>query len=215
MCTLYAEVAAQEAIRRMFGVDEDHAGNLAAMPAIFPDTLAPVIRRNGIGKRALEKMRWGFPPPPNAGTRPVVNVRNTKSAYWRPWFKPEQRCLVPATSFCEWTDTLPKTPTWFALSNDRTLFAFAGIWRAWTGERGPVKDRVGGEHLLYSFLTTDANADVAPVHAKAMPVILREEDWDTWLNAPVADALKLQRPLPDGSLKIVAKGDRKDAGENS
>ena len=37
------------------------------------------------------------------------------------------RCIVPATSFCEYADTKPrKTPTWFALAEDRPLFAFAG-----------------------------------------------------------------------------------------
>jgi hypothetical protein len=35
------------------------------------------------------------------------------------------------------------------------------------------------------------------------------------MTAPAADALKLQRPLPDGSLKIVAKGVKKDEGPAS
>jgi putative SOS response-associated peptidase YedK len=37
--------------------------------------------------------------------------------------------LVPATSFCEWSDTRPKVTHWFALDERRPLFAFAGIWR--------------------------------------------------------------------------------------
>jgi putative SOS response-associated peptidase YedK len=35
---------------------------------------------------------------------------------WPP-FKPEYRCLVPATSFCEYTDSQPKIPHWFALDH--------------------------------------------------------------------------------------------------
>ena len=66
--------------------------------------------------------------------------------------------------------------------------------------------------MLYSFLTTDSNEDVKPVHAKAMPVILTTaEEADAWLTAPMADALKPQRPLPAGALKIVARGEKKDA----
>ena len=44
-----------------------------------------------------------------------------------------------------------------------------------------------------------------------MPVILtREEELEPWLAAPWAEAARLQRPLPDGSLRIVARVERKD-----
>jgi putative SOS response-associated peptidase YedK len=46
-----------------------------------------------------------------------------------------------------------------------------------------------------------------------MPVLLTsEEEWSTWLEAPVAKALKLPRPLPDAMMKVVAKGERRDEG---
>ncbi|MBR1221466.1 hypothetical protein JQ557_25930 [Bradyrhizobium sp. U87765 SZCCT0131] len=44
MCTLYSITTNQEAIRRLFGVTKDSAGNLPPMPAVFPDWEAPVIR---------------------------------------------------------------------------------------------------------------------------------------------------------------------------
>jgi putative SOS response-associated peptidase YedK len=63
----------------------------------------------------------------------------------------------------------------------------------------------------YAFLTTEANGVVKPIHAKAMPVILRTpEEFDRWLTAGVEAALPLQRPLPDGVLRIVAKGVKTD-----
>jgi putative SOS response-associated peptidase YedK len=105
----------------------------------------------------------------------------------------------------------PKTPTWFALSEDRPLFAFAGLWTPWRGVRGPKSAPVEGNHELFGFLTTEANAVVAPIHPKAMPVILRSaEEADRWLGADTPDALALQRPLPDDALRIVARGEKED-----
>jgi putative SOS response-associated peptidase YedK len=44
-----------------------------------------------------------------------------------------------------------------------------------------------------------------------MPVILTAPDEvDTWMTAPSEEALKLQRPLPDGALRIVARGVKED-----
>jgi putative SOS response-associated peptidase YedK len=64
---------------------------------------------------------------------------------------------------------------------------------------------------LFAFLTTEPNAVVRPIHSKAMPVILTgREQIEAWLSAPNPEALKLQRPLPDDALRIVARGKRDD-----
>jgi putative SOS response-associated peptidase YedK len=78
-------------------------------------------------------MRWGFPPPPNLGNALMCAIWNPLLAGLA--LKAEWRCLVPATSFCEWTDSRPKVTHWFVLEESRPLLAFAGIWRFWTGER--------------------------------------------------------------------------------
>jgi putative SOS response-associated peptidase YedK len=44
-----------------------------------------------------------------------------------------------------------------------------------------------------------------------MPVILTTpEEVETWMTAAPDDALKLQRPLPDGALRIAARGVKED-----
>ena len=210
VCNLYSVTKGQQAIREAFRAMVDRTGNLPPLPDIFPDQMAPVIR-NAPDGRELMMMRWGFPPPPGFPGRAVTNIRNTGSSYWRAWMQPANRCLVPVTSFCEYAPGKPAVPHWFALGEDRPLFAFAGLWRPWRGTRGTKADPAEGEHELFAFLTCEPNAVVAPIHPKAMPVLLTTADeCETWLSASVAEALALQRPFPDGMLSVIAKGEKQD-----
>jgi putative SOS response-associated peptidase YedK len=208
MCNLYSIRKPRDEVVGLFGISHVDDGVQLELPAVYPDTMAPVIRLDDNGARNLIMMRWGFPPPLSARPQPVTNIRNVKSPYWRNWLRPEFRCLVPATSFCEWTDLRPKIPHWFALDDTRPVFAFAGLWRPWRGERrGAVSD-----HRLFAFLTTEANDLVRPIHAKAMPVVLCEaEAWDIWLTGSLDEALALQAPLPASRLNIVEKSIRAGA----
>jgi putative SOS response-associated peptidase YedK len=212
MCNLYSVTKGQAAIIAFTRALRDTTGNLPPLPGIFPDYFAPVVRNAPDGVRELSMLRWGMPGPPAFGGAPITNIRNVKSAHWRPWLNPRSRCVVPFTSFCEYANTKPrKTPTWFALDDDRPLAVFAGVWTPWTARRGTKANPVGGEHQLFGFLTTDANAEVGAVHPKAMPVILTSEaEIEQWMTAPVEEALQLQRPLPDGALKVVMTGAKED-----
>ena len=41
----------------------DRAGNLPAMPGVFPDYPAPIVRHGADGERELVMARWGMPSP--------------------------------------------------------------------------------------------------------------------------------------------------------
>ncbi|MFK0690606.1 SOS response-associated peptidase [Mesorhizobium sp. IMUNJ 23033] len=216
MCNLYNITTSQEAIRQWTRALRDIAGNLEPSVDIYPNQFAPVVRNTADGARELANLRWGMPTPPermrgnaDSGT---TNIRNPQYGHWQPFLGVENRCVVPVTSFAEPSPTPgqkdPETGVqknyWFALGEECPLFFFAGLWTPWQGVR-KVKEGPG-EHELYGFLTTKPNALIAPIHEKAMPVILTTpEETETWLSAPWSEARKLQRTAPDDALVIVEK----------
>jgi len=215
MCNLYSLTTSQDAIRQLVRVLTDNTGNMPPLPGIFPDYAAPIVRNRPEG-RELSMARWGMPSPASVlvGKKSdpgVTNVRNVESAHWRRWLGPENRCVVPFTSFSE-NEVLPdgKRPTvWFAFDDSRPLAFFAGIWTRWTSVRKVKEGETTND--LFAILTTEPNAEIGAIHPKAMPVILTEpEEIERWLSAATPDALQLQRPLPDGALKIVARGEKED-----
>ena len=119
--------------------------------------------------------------------------------------------LAPYCFFHELLAPLRPIETYF-FEMCNLSFRGRGLWTKWRGVRGPKSALVEGEHELFGFLTTEANAIVAPIHPKAMPVILTTtEEFDLWLEGETVEALKLQRPLPDGMLDIVARGEKEDS----
>ncbi len=158
-------------------------------PELFPKRSAYVVRDDD-GVRTLDIMRWGFPPPPRARA-PVTNVRNLGSPFWRAALnRPDRRCLVPVTEFCEWEgEPGSKVERWFNLPAS-SLFAFAGVWR-------PTEDG-----KAFAFLTCEPNPMVSAIHRKAMPVILNPEDYESWLNGEVESACSLAQPFPSQLMSV-------------
>lgn len=144
---------------------------------------------------------------PDGGT---TNVRNTSSKHWARWLGVENRCVVPFNRFAE-PDPASKveggrTPNaWFAGSAGEPLMFFAGLWvPQWRSVRKVKEGEITVD--LYGFLTTEPNGIVGPIHQKAMPVILRNEDEvEAWLTAPWPEAKTLQRPLPDDDLVLLTR----------
>ncbi|MCM8557345.1 SOS response-associated peptidase family protein [Sphingomicrobium sp. GRR-S6-50] len=186
--------ASVDEMKALFGAFEGDRSNLPAQAEIYPKYEAPVLRRED-GGLVLDRMSWGFPGPKAAGGRPVTNVRNLSSPFWRSALaNPERRCLVPVTRFSEWSqkpdpETGRKVKHWFGLEGDGDpLFAFAGIWR-------PGDEASEGASYM-AFLTCEPNALVGAVHPKAMPVMLHSEDYDQWLGGETEEATALAVPYP-------------------
>jgi len=213
MCNLYSLTKGPQAIRDFTRAMWRDVGNMPPLPGIFPDYSAPIVRNHPDG-RALVMARWGMPSPKSVieGRKSdpgVTNIRNVAAPHWRRWLGVESRCVVPFSSFSE-NEVLPdgsRPSVWFALDESRPLAFFAGLWTRWTSVRKVKEGETTND--LFGFLTTEPNTEVKAIHPKAMPVILTTQaEIETWLAAPTGEALGLQRPLPNGALKIVARGDR-------
>lgn len=199
MCSRYFLDAEGNVIAYTFAVPENTL--VRRRYNIAPTQEAPVVRIAGDGKRELAVVRWGLVPSwakeLAAGTR-MINAR-AEGVERKPAFRAavrSRRCLVPATGFYEWKG-LPGRKQPYAITTDRPLFAFAGLWESWAPPEGkPIE--------TYTIITTDANPAIASVHDR-MPVILPREAEETWLTGDVTDALALLAPYADET-KLRAVG---------
>ena len=198
MCNLYRQ-RATENLSRLFAA-RPFADQPELKLDIYPKYDACVVRKEE-GERILEVMAWGIITTIKGKSgkpiqKPVTNVRNLTSPFWRSTIaKAEQRCLVPFTSFAEprpGKDPETGRPAnwWFTIQGEEVC-AFAGIWRWSEGKK------------RFAFLTCEPNPLVAPLHPKAMPVILQREDYESWLDGEAENACALAQPFPSQLMAVA------------
>ncbi len=152
-----------------------------------------------------EMLKWGLVPfnakDAKSGAR-LINARSETAArnYSFRFSMERRRCLVVADGFYEWRkEGKARHPFRFVVS-DGAPFALAGLWDEW---RSPNTDEV---LRTCSILTTEANTLVAKIHDR-MPVILRPEDEDRWINATTRDpndVAQLLAPYPASEMEAFA-----------
>jgi putative SOS response-associated peptidase YedK len=152
---------------------------------IAPRQPIPVIRQQPTEpRRVFSMIRWGLIPSWSkdmSGAARMINARS-ETAHTLPAFRDPLkhcRCLVPTDGFYEWKRTgSAKQPFCFEV-NDGELFAFAGLWDRW-------QDLSGQWIRSCSILTTTPNAVTSAVHDR-MPVILKRDDYEMWLDPGLKD----------------------------
>ncbi len=212
MCGRFTLTSPPESLREAFDFVE--LPNLPARANIAPGQEILAIRLGADGRRHAGWLKWGLVPfwadDAGIGNR-MINAR-AESAADKPAFRQafaRRRCLIPADGFYEWQKRPGggKQPYRVA-RRDSAPFAFAGLWeRNETAGDGPLE--------TCTILTTEANADLAPIHPR-MPVILPAEALSTWLD-PQAGRAALQallRPHPAAPLRAYPVSDRVNAVAN-
>ena len=135
----------------------------------------------------------------NARAETIATTAAFKGAY-----RTRRRCLVPACGFYEWQKHPAGKQPYYITSADGTLLAFAGLWDDWK--------KPDGERLTtFTVLTCAPNALVRSVHDR-MPVILRHDDYRTWLEAD--DPRELLVPCPEEMLECFPVTSRVNSPKN-
>lgn len=186
MCGRYTLSAPADVIAELFDVEPV---SMSPRFNIAPTQEAPVVRipepEEG---RELAILRWGLVPfwakDPSIGNR-MINARSETAAEknaFRNSFK-KRRCLVVADGFYEWKkEEGGKQPYWIHLPESKP-FAMAGLWSRW--------DKEGDTPLeTFTILTTDAHPKIAELHDR-MPVVLRKDAYEMWLDPEFQDKDRL------------------------
>jgi putative SOS response-associated peptidase YedK len=179
---------------------------------IAPTQLAPVIVNNKEKQRVCKMMRWGLVPGWSKGPDPRFNMINAKAetieqkpAYKTPFQR--KRCLVPCDGFYEWQaikaegekSGKAKQP-YYIHKQDNSLLVMAGIWDVWPSNAQASANNAAQLMLSFSIITTDANPLMQNIHQR-MPVLLRPEQFATWLSVDDQDPETLK------SLLVPYQGD--------
>jgi putative SOS response-associated peptidase YedK len=111
-----------------------------------------------------------------------------------------RRCLVPADpGFYEWSkNPSERRAPYLFLRVDGAPIALAGLWELWRpGPNAPWSRSL-------TIITTDAGADVAPVHSR-QPVVLEADLWEPWLDPACAQLEELEAMLRPSAAGILLR----------
>ena len=188
--------------------------------------------------RQLRTLRWGLVPSwaksPGSGVK-MINARaetvHEKPAYRRPLAA--RRCLLPADGYYEWAspspdhhpstrrfapqnspEATPGTPKsrvkkqpYFITPADGSVMAMAGLYEFWR-DRDIASEDPAAWLCTCTIITTAAEPALASIHDR-MPLVLRPDRWDAWLDPALTDpdeARALLAPPPPGLLEARPVG---------
>ncbi len=151
----------------------------------------------------LDKFHWGLVPfwakDISIGNK-LINARSEtvdKKPSFRNAFK-TRRCLIPADGFYEWKGAKGKKQPVYLTLPDKEPFAFAGLWEEWTN-----KGKDASTYRSCTIITTMASESVKPIHHR-MPVILKPEKYNQWLNPECKDLTELRDIIDNWKITELA-----------
>jgi len=153
-------------------------------------------------------VRWGLIPSWAKNTQDVSLMFNARSesAALKPSFRMamrHRRTLIPASGFYEWRKLSDgRTQAYWLRPRDGGVIAFGGLMESWS-EPGGCEIDTG------AILTTRASADIRDIHER-MPVVIRPEHFDHWLNCWTNEPRHVEdllQPMEEGFFEAIAVSD--------
>lgn len=191
-----------EALMEQLGVKDPR--EFVSRYNIAPSTMIPAIRTSAEeGRREAVGLQWGLVPWWSKETRNGAKLANARAEgiALKPAFREavrKRRCVVPASGFYEWQTVGRLKQPWLFQLRDESPFVFAGLWERW-------RSADGVELQTCSLITTTPNDLVSPLHDR-MPVIMRGEAIDSWLDLAITDPARLEPllgPLASHEMKAT------------
>lgn len=193
MCGRFTNKASEKDIEKEFKLGRLNKVSFVSRYNIAPTQMIDAVLETD-SERVLTELKWGLIPSwakdESIGNK-MINARAetlSEKPSFRNAFK-SRRCIIPASGFYEWAKKgeRAKQPFYFYLK-EKDVFGFAGLWEEWA-------DKETGELIeSCTIITTEANSCLEPVHDR-MPVILKPEDYDLWLDEKERNTDRLQSLL--------------------
>ncbi len=195
MCGRYVINEDPDTLAAYFNVDR-----VVTEPLLPSYNVAPTDEVYGVaehrGDRMLGVFRWGLIPHWARDRKGPLNINaRSETVAFKPSFRDSlrrRRCIIPAGGFFEWSpQSQGRQPFYVTMANGDPM-AFAGIWASWKNPETMAWTR------SCAIITTPANDAISSIHTR-MPVILRPEEWDLWLDRDTRQPEAVQHlltPLP-------------------
>jgi putative SOS response-associated peptidase YedK len=199
MCGRFTQISSPKVYAELFGISTDLSSAPRYNIAPSSDVLACRVSLTGV--KELVPLHWGLVPSWSKGLDKrfsMINARAesvaTKPAYRAPFR--HHRCLIPVDGFYEWHSEGEGKQPYYIYQANRTPLALAGLWDHWD-------DGEGDKIESCTIITTEANSFMQPIHER-MPVILKAEVFDSWLNNDEPNYLQgLLQPYAEIDLEMI------------
>ncbi|KMM35913.1 SOS response-associated peptidase [Guptibacillus hwajinpoensis] len=194
MCGRFSLTTELDQLIERFQIEQMSIDDYVPRYNIAPSQQIPAVIKADGGNR-LGTLRWGLIPfwaKDASISNKLINARS-ETAHEKASFKhalKRRRCLLLSDGFYEWKrEDNRKVPMYIQVKRGEP-FAMAGLWEKWKS----------GDETVYTctILTTGANELMENIHTR-MPVILKKEMEDLWLDSDVDDVTILEnvmQPFP-------------------